>query len=116
MGYCPKFGFESEFSLSSVLRQLGMKAAFDGQMADFSGIDGTRELSISDVIHKAFVSVDEKGTEAAAATLIGIPTSADNPYPPRLVIQIDHPFVFMIRENVSGTILFMGKIVDPGFE
>ena len=66
----PKFRFESEFGLSDILAELGMQAAFDTQAADFSGIDGTKDLSISDVIHKAFVSVDEEGTEAAAATAV----------------------------------------------
>lgn len=107
----PKFSFESEFGLVGVLRQLGVQAAFDPQVADFSGIDGTKDLSISDVIHKAFVSVDEKGTEAAAATavvfrLTSMPITD-------IQITIDRPFMFLIQDKPTGTILFLGRVLDP---
>jgi len=107
----PKFSFESEFGLVGVLRQLGMQAAFDTQVADFSGIDGTKDLSISDVVHKAFVGVDEKGTEAAAATavvfrLTSMPITD-------VQLTIDHPFIFLIQDKPTGTILFLGRVLDP---
>jgi serpin B len=107
----PKFSFESEFGLVSVLQRLGMQAAFDPQGADFSGIDGTRELSISDVIHKAFVSVDEKGTEAAAATAVVFRLTSMPVTDIRLTI--DRPFIFLIQDKPSGTILFLGRVLEP---
>ena len=108
----PKFKFTtSSTSLGQVLGALGMVSAFS-DMADFSGIDGTRLLRISDVIHKAFVAVDERGTEAAAATaVIMIAGSAFNPNP--VFFTLDRPFIFLIRDNTSGTVLFMGKVVRP---
>lgn len=102
----PKFELESSFSLSEVLKALGMPSAFNGR-ADFSGMDGTRGLFIQDVVHKAFVSVDEEGTEAAAATGVAIADSA----PPELVV--DWPFLFLIRHEPTDTILFIGRVVDP---
>jgi serpin B len=107
----PKFEFESEFGLVSILSQMGMQAAFDPQVADFSGIDGTRELSISDVIHKAFVSVDEKGTEAAAATAV-VFRSTSMPMTD-IQLRIDRPFIFLIQDKPTGTILFFGRVLDP---
>ncbi len=107
----PKFSFESEFGLVSVLRQLGMQAAFDPQTADFSGIDGTKELSISDVIHKAFISVDEEGTEAAAATAVVFRTTS-MPITD-IQMQIDQPFIFLVQDKPTGTILFLGRVLDP---
>lgn len=107
----PKFSFESEFGLVGVLQQLGMQAAFEPQAADFSGIDGTKDLSISDVIHKAFVSVDEQGTEAAAATAVVFRLTSM----PMTDIQlnIDHPFIFLIQDKPTGTILFLGRVLNP---
>jgi len=107
----PKFSFESEFGLVGILRQLGMQAAFDPQVADFSGIDGTKDLSISDVIHKAFVSVDEKGTEAAAATAVifGVTSMPITD----IQMTIDRPFIFLIQDKPTGTILFLGRVLDP---
>jgi serpin B len=106
----PKFKTTSEFSLSGFLMNMGMTDAFGS--ADFSGIDGTRELNISAVVHKAFVDVNEEGTEAAAATGVafGI-TSAPISQPPRFTA--DHPFIFIIRDRCSGSILFCGRIMDP---
>ena len=107
----PKFKFESEFGLTGILRGLGMQAAFDPQSADFSGIDGTRELSISDVVHKAFVSVDEKGTEAAAATAVVFQVTSMPVTDVQLTI--DRPFIFLIQDKPTGTILFLGRVLDP---
>jgi len=107
----PRFEFESEFSLVDPLIGLGMTDAFDATAADFSGIDGERNLSISDVIHQAFVSVDEAGTEAAAATAVIFPFTA---YPgPPVTLTVDRPFLFVIRDRPTGTILFVGRVVDP---
>lgn len=105
----PKFSFTSEFSLADTLRQLGIKTAFQPDVADFSGIDGTHDLFIQGVYHKAFVKVDEKGTEAAAAT--GVVVGATSA--PGLSVTIDRPFVFLIRDNETGATLFLGRVMDP---
>ena len=106
----PKFEFESGFSLKEALAALGMAEAFSEQ-ADFSGMTGRRELFISEVVHKAFVSVDEAGTEAAAATAVMMaPTSAvEEP----VEMTADRPFIFLIRDLETGTILFVGRVVEP---
>jgi len=106
----PKFEFESDFRLKETLTAMGMPVAFSGG-ADFSGMTGNRDLFIADVIHKAFVSVDEAGTEAAAATAVVIKEIAA-PLEP-IEVTIDRPFVFLIRDIETGTILFVGRIVDP---
>jgi serine protease inhibitor len=104
----PRFQVEWQDSLISSLRALGMVQAFDANRADFSRMTGGRDLYISEVFQKTFLRVDEEGTEAAAATSVGMgPTSA----PPSLVF--DRPFLFAIRERFSGTILFIGVIGDP---
>ncbi len=107
----PKFQFESQFSLPDQLSALGMTDAFQPFVADFSGMTGNRDLYISDVIHKAFVAVDEKGTEAAAATAV-IMELAMAPLS-EITLTIDRPFIFLIRDTVSGQILFMGRVVNP---
>jgi serpin B len=106
----PKFEFESEFQLASVLQGMGMTEAFNSS-ADFSGMTGTRELFISDVIHKAFVAVDESGTEAAAATAVIMKFSAVPAEP--VQVSVDRPFIFLIRDIETGTILFVGRVMDP---
>ena len=106
----PKFEFESSFSLKKSLAEMGMPVAFSDQ-ADFSGMTGNRDLLISDVIHKAFVSVDEAGTEAAAATAVIMRATA---MPIESVeVTIDRPFVFLIRDIHTGAILFVGRVVNP---
>jgi len=105
----PKFTFESRLSLAKTLAEMGMPDAFSGT-ADFSGMTGSRDLFIGAVEHKAFVSVDEAGTEAAAATAVVMVESAPLS-PPE--VTIDHPFIFVIRDIETGTILFMGRIVNP---
>jgi serpin B len=107
----PKFEFDSEFSLKDTLAGMGMPIAFSSE-ADFSGMTGNRELSISDVIHKAFVAVDEAGTEAAAATAVIMKLTAV-PEPP-VEVTIDHPFIFLIRDIETGAILFVGRVMNPG--
>jgi len=109
--YLPKFKMTSEFYLGKTLSLMGMTDAFSYKQADFSGIDGTRELFISEVIHKAFVDVNEEGTEAAAATAV-VMLKAVAPKKP-IVFRADHPFIFLIRDNHSGSILFFGRLVEP---
>jgi serpin B len=108
----PKFTFESEFNLSKTLAQMGMPAAFGGE-ADFSGMTGNRDLNISDVVHKAFVAVDEEGTEAAAATAVIMAEMAAAPMDDAAIMKLDRPFLFLIRDDDSGTILFAGRVLDP---
>jgi serpin B len=107
----PKFEFDFDLSLVQALQELGMENAF-GAEADFSGMTGSPELFISEVVHKAFVSVDEEGTEAAAATAVVIAETAMPEEP--LAVDVDRPFIFLIRDIETGTILFAGRIVDPG--
>ena len=109
----PKFKLEYELTMNDVLKALGMEVAFDGAAADFSGIADVfpERLYISEVKHKTFVEVNEEGTEAAAATSVEIGVTSVDPTPPRIVI--DRPFVFAIRERLSGTILFAGAIERP---
>ena len=116
----PKFKMEAQFRLKDTLIAMGMKKAFDMKLADFSGV-ASREamrrdgnLSISTVIHKAYVDVNEEGTEAAAATAVGVavasaPTSPTLP----IIFRADHPFMFLIRDNRSGSILFIGRVTNP---
>ncbi len=103
----PKFKLESEFKLGSTLAAMGIPLAFSDQ-ADFSGMDGSRNLFIGTVVHKAFVEINEEGTEAAAATAIGMRTTSMPP-----LFEANHPFLFLIRENTTGTILFIGRVTDP---
>ncbi len=106
----PKFEFESSFSLKETLAMMGMPVAFSGG-ADFSGMTGNRDLFIADVVHKAFVSVDEAGTEAAAATAVVMELTAIPETP--VEVTIDHPFIFLIRDIETGATLFVGRVVDP---
>ena len=104
----PKFTTTAQFMLADTLKSMGMTDAFDGGKADFSGMDGKRDLFISHVIHKAFVDVNEEGTVAAAATAI-IGTFGGGPPS----FRADHPFVFLIRDTRSGCILFVGRVENP---
>jgi serpin B len=109
--FFPKFRLETEYSLPETLAAMGMPTAFSPD-ADFSGMDGTKDLFISGVVHKAFVDVNEEGTEAAAATgvVIGLTSARPDATP---IFRADHPFVFLITEKDSGTILFAGRVVNP---
>jgi serpin B len=108
----PKFRLEQHLDLGDTLKAMGMPLAFSDQ-ADFSGMTTEASLLISKALHKAFVEVDEKGTEAAAATAIVMSlTSAPQPEQAK-VFRADRPFIFMIRHNASGAILFMGRVTDP---
>jgi len=102
----PKIEFESDFRLEEVLPAMGMPDAFTGA-ADFSGMTGSSDLFIEAVIHKAFVSVDEAGTEAAAATAVAVPVEKG------VEVTVDHPFILLIRDIETSTILFVGRVVNP---
>jgi len=108
----PKFKMTSQFSLASVLTSMGMADAFSATAADFSGITGGRDLFISAVIHKAYVDVNEEGTEAAAATGVTMRLTSVGPTQTP-VFRADHPFLFLIRDNHSGSILFIGRLMNP---
>jgi serpin B len=106
--FLPKFKFETKYDMGETLEDMGMPTAFDPNEADFSGMDGTRKLSIGFVIHQGFVEVNEEGTEAAAATAVGMVENSVTPS-----FNVDHPFLFLIQERNSGNILFMGRVSDP---
>jgi len=106
----PKFEFESDFSLREILAAMGMPVAFS-ENADFSGMTGNLDLFIADVVHKAFVSVDEAGTEAAAAAAVIMEFKAAPEEP--IKVTVDRPFVFLIRDIETGAILFVGRVVNP---
>ena len=103
----PRFKLSGEFDLGETLKAMGMVDAFDA--ADFSGMTGQRDLFISAVVHKAFVDVNEEGTEAAAATAVVMGRGFS--FTP--VFEADHPFLFLLRENSTGSILFLGRVMDP---
>jgi serpin B len=106
----PRFQIETGQDLVALLQSLGMDAAFVSGQADFSGMDGTHNLYISDVLHKAFINVAEKGTEAAAATAVVASAGAALM---GLNVYIDCPFLYFLRDQPTGAILFMGRVVDP---
>ena len=106
----PRFKFESAFSLGDLLAGMGMPTAFSSQ-ANFSGMTGNLELSISEVIHKAFVGVDEAGTEAAAATAVIMRATAMPATP--LTVTVDRPFIFLIRDIQTGSVIFVGRVINP---
>jgi len=110
--YLPKFKMDWKLEIASTLRQMGMTDAFTLGSADFSGMNGSKSLCISAILHKAYIDVNEEGTEAAAATAVvtfGAAPSMDMP----IIFCADHPFIFLIRENQSRNILFMGRVVKP---
>jgi serpin B len=107
----PRFEFSTHYDLTTTLDQMGMPLAFTPSAADFSGIDGNKDLYISKVVHQAYIDVTESGTTAAAATGGVMGTTAVPP--PPVPFTADHPFIFMIVENNTNTILFMGRVNDP---
>lgn len=110
--YLPKFTLDQGFSLNQALAALGARLAFDPDRADFSPMTGKRGFYISQAVHKAFVAVDEEGTEAAAATAVMMaPGAAALPAPPA-VFRADRPFLFLIRD-IRGNVLFLGRLADP---
>ncbi len=106
--YIPKFKFETKYFMVNTLKKMGMPSAFNA--ADFSGMDGTKALEIKNVIHQAFVEVNEEGTEAAAATavIVGIESVQITP-----IFRADHPFIFIIQQKDTGIVLFLGRVSDP---
>lgn len=106
----PRFKIDASLSLKTVLGGLGMPDAFEDGVADFSGIDGARDISLTAVIHQALIAVDEKGTTAAAATAV-IGGVVDGPGGEPLIV--DRPFIYAIRDDATGTILFLGRVLDP---
>jgi serpin B len=110
--YLPRFKLETSYDLAAPLKKLGMQDAFEMKRADFRGMGWPQgKLYISQVKHKAFVEVNEEGTEAAAATAVEMATKS-MPAPPE-VFRADHPFLFLIRHDATGTLLFMGRMVNP---
>jgi serpin B len=107
----PRFTYQSSFSLKGALSDLGMGVAFDPASADFSGIDGRRDLFIQDALHKAFVAVDEAGTEAAAATavIIGLTSVPQRP----VEMKVSRPFIFLIRDIPTDSTIFIGRVLNP---
>ncbi len=110
--YLPKFTVETKYKLKNYLIQLGMDVPFS-QFADFSGITGNKDLHIAEVIHKAFIDVNEEGTEAAAATAVMMETTSHGGSSTRIVFDCYHPFMYLIQHKQTGTILFMGSINNP---
>jgi serpin B len=110
--FLPKFKLTSQFSLADTLRAMGVTDAFSPQ-ANFSGISSLPSLYIDAVLHKAYVNVDEEGTEAAAATAVAFASAIEPPRPPPVIFRVDHPFLFLIRDNQTGSILFIGRVMDP---
>jgi serpin B len=107
----PRFGVETSADLTTILAALGMGQAFDPARADFSGITTAEQLYISAVVHQANIDVDEKGTEAAAATAVLLGTTAMPAEP--VTLSVDRPFIFLLRDVPTGAIVFMGRVVDP---
>jgi serpin B len=107
----PKFSFSTTLNLVPILQGLGVKDLFDAHVANLSGMDGQMDLFVSAVVQQAVVEVDESGTVAAAATAATVSSASVVEEPP--LVQIDHPFVFLIRDTRNGSILFMGQVLDP---
>jgi serine protease inhibitor len=113
--FLPRFKMTSDFQLREPLTRLGMTEAFSSGDADLSGMTGDRDLFIGEAIHKAFVETNEEGTEAAAATALGVRngTGMKTRQPPVPIFRADHPFVFLIRHKPSGCLLFLGRVTNP---
>jgi serpin B len=110
--HLPKFKVAMGMEMKPILKKMGINDAFEPAKADFSGITGKQdELSISAITHKSLVEVDEKGTEAAAASSVVMSRGVGTQQP--IIMQVNHPFYFMIRENKTGVILFLGRVVNP---
>jgi serpin B len=105
----PAFGFKTDSGLKPALMALGMNQAFEASVADLSAINGRRDLFVSDVLHQATIAVDEMGTEASAATAVVIRTLSAVLNP----LSVDRPFLFFIRHEATGAILFQGRVLDP---
>ena len=106
----PRFSFETKYFMADALKQMGMPSAFDPDKADFSGMTGANELYVTSLIHQAFIEVNEEGTEAAASTSISMGITSVRPD----FFYADRPFIFIIQEKTTGTMLFIGRVSDPG--
>jgi serine protease inhibitor len=107
----PRFGFEEDLKLVILMKGLGLRLPFDPYGADFSGVTKEERLFIYEALHKATITVDEKGTEAAAATaILDMPVSGAGP---PVTMTLDRPFIFAIREQETGAILLLGRVTDP---
>lgn len=106
----PKFTVNAEYELSKVLKEMGMKSAF-GEGADFSEMTGNKDLFINNIVHKSFVDVNEEGTEAAAAT--GVVMRKTSAIMETVEFKADHPFIFLIKDRETNSILFMGRLMNP---
>ena len=112
--YLPKFKQENDYDLAQTLAEMGMPSAFSPGSADFSGITGMDDIYISNIIHKTFIEVAEEGTEAAAATaVIMMRTSMPAPDDGMVVFRAERPFIYLIKDNATGTILFIGRYARP---
>ena len=109
----PKFKITNKIYLGATLSKMGMPLAFSPGGADFSGMTGKLDLCISEAIHQAFIDVDEKGTEAAAATAVVMKMTSAAPSSGLRVFNADHPFIYCIKDNTTGSILFIGKVMNP---
>jgi len=110
----PKFNIRSRFHLADTLTAMGMSDAFTLTQADFSGMDGSDELFLGGVLHEAYVTVDEKGAEAAAVTVIEATMEAVPEEEIEIIeLIIDRPFIFLIRDLSTGQILFVGRVLNP---
>jgi serpin B len=111
--FVPRFGIETRAELKQVLAGLGMPLAFDRESADFSGIHSADSLHIGTVVHQANIDVDEKGTEAAAATAVGVDTGGGPSPVKNITMRLERPFLFFLRDVDTGAVLFMGRVTDP---
>jgi serpin B len=111
----PRFKFQTRYDLAQTLAKMGMPDAFDATKADFSGMDGARDLALGKVIHQAVIEVNELGSEAAAATAITMFATTMAPRPPEKIeiFRADRPFLFLIVHNPTGSILFLGRVANP---
>ena len=109
----PKFMNRASLKLKAILVRLGMESPFNPTNADFSGMDGARDLFLDEVYHETFISVDEAGTEAAAASAVMVAIKSSPLSRPCIKIRVDRPFMFFIQDEKSGVILFLGQILDP---
>jgi serpin B len=112
----PRFKFSWELKLNEILQKMGMKQAFIGEVANFSGISGARDLFIGYVIHKTYIDVNENGTEAAAVTAVGMFTTSSGEPDPRKYFTVNRPFLFAITEKTTGAILFIGEVTNPEYQ
>ena len=110
--YLPRFKMNWSFPLKNVLGEMGMKRAFS-ETGEFGRMSSIKVMQLHDTFHKAFVEVNEKGTEATAATAAGGMNVVSYRHPPPVVFRADHPFLMMLRHQPTGLILFIGRVIDP---